>query len=170
MLITKCIVHTLWDTHHTQNVSTYAKKQMKLTTFIFLFSLISAISTGQIMNLDSCGIDLNPVLNSYEILYLDSVFFKPYELKSGELQSFTNGFDFENKRIAFFDCGEFSNNGYLSKKMFFKRIIPEYHGPHGLTVLKENEKTETGFDAIITINCKMINESQLIEKLKENKK
>lgn len=141
---------------------------MNPTTFIFLFSLISIISTGQTMNLDSCGIDINPVLNNYERFYIDSVFFKPYELKSGELQSFTDGFDFANKRIAFFDCGEISNNGYLSKTMFFKRIIPEYHGPHGLTVINEKGKIETGFDAIITINCKMINQNQLIEKLKEN--
>lgn len=141
---------------------------MKQTTFIFLFSLISIISTGQSMNLDSCGIDSKRVLNKYEIFYIDSVFFKPYELNGGELKSFTDGFDFANKRIAFFDCGEISNNGYLSKMGFFKKIIPEYQGPHGLTVIKEKEKIEIGFDAIVTINCKMVDENQLIEKLKEN--
>jgi hypothetical protein len=49
-------------------------------------------------------------------------------------------------------------------------MLPEYRGPHGLTVIKEEERIETGYDAIITINCIMVNENKLIEKLKENLK
>ncbi|MCD4791210.1 MAG: hypothetical protein K8R37_14540 [Bacteroidales bacterium] len=141
---------------------------IKLTTFILLFSLMTFISIGQTLNLDSCGIDSNPILNKFEIAFIDSVFFAPIELKNGDIHDFTNGYDFKDKRLAFFDCADVTNNGFVTKEEFFKKIIPEYHGPHGITILKEEE---TGsYDAIITINCKMINENQLIEKLKENLK
>jgi len=118
------------------------------------------------MKTDSCGIDTNAIMNKCEINYINRVFFAPYELRKGEFGSYTNGFDFSEKRIAFFDCSKTTGNGYMTKKEFFQKILPEYSGPHGLTILKENEKRETGYDAIIVINCKKIVEGDLVGKLK----
>ncbi|NJK95118.1 MAG: hypothetical protein HC905_09575 [Bacteroidales bacterium] len=91
------------------------------TTLLIILSLITYLSIGQTMKFDSCGIDLNPELNKFEILYLDSVFFAPYEI-NGELHNFTNGFNFHDKKLAFYDCGEIENNGYLTKMEFFKKL------------------------------------------------
>ncbi len=135
-------------------------------TLLIILLLITYASFGQSIKLDSSKIDTSAVLNEFEIFYIDSIFFAPYELKNGEFHSFTNGFNFRKKKIAFFDCGKTTDNGYITKKEFFKKILPKYRGPHGLTILNENEKRETGYDAIITINCKMITEKQVIEKLK----
>ncbi|GAP44006.1 hypothetical protein TBC1_112165 [Lentimicrobium saccharophilum] len=129
-------------------------------------SLAAFMTFGQSFKTDSCGIDTSAVMNKFEIQYIDSVFFAPFEMKKGELGSFTNGFNFNEKRIAFFDCSKTTENGYMTKKEFYQKILPEYRGPHGLTILKENEKRETGYDGIITINCKVIVEGELVEKLK----
>ena len=133
---------------------------------MIIFSLVTVMTWGQSIKIDSCGIDTSTILNKFEIKYIDSVFFAPYEMKKGEFHSFTNGFDFNEKRIAFFDCGKATENGYITKKEFFQKVLPEYHGPHGITILKENEKKETGYDAIIVINCKAIVKGELVEKLK----
>jgi hypothetical protein len=139
--------------------------KQKIALLIFL-SLVTNTTFGQKMKTDSCRIDNCAKMNKFEVKYIDSVFFAQYEIKKGELGSFTNGFDFNEKRIAFFDCSKTTENGYMTKKEFFQKVLPEYHGPHGLTILKENEKNETGYDAIIVINCKMIVEEELVEKLK----
>lgn len=132
--------------------------------------MFASTTYGQSMQTDSCGIDTSSLFNKTEIYYIDSVFFAPFEMKNGEFSSFTNGFIFNEKRIAFFDCVKATENGFMTKREFFKKVLPEYHGPHGLTVLKDNEKKETGYDAIIVINCKMIDEEEIVEKLKLNLK
>lgn len=140
---------------------------MKQRTILFIFlSFVTITAFGQTMRTDSCGNDTSAILNKFEINYIDSVFFAPYEMKKGKYGSFTNGFDFHEKKIAFYDCSKTTENGYMTKKEFFKKVLPEYHGPHGLTVLKDNENKVTGYDAIIVINCKMIVEGELVEKLK----
>lgn len=140
---------------------------MTMKTTLTVILVITAFMTfGQSIKTDSCGIDTSSVMNIFEIHYIDSVFFAPYEMKKGEFGSFTHGFDFIEKRIAFFDCSKTTENGYMTKKEFFEKILPEYRGPHGLTILKEKERRETGYDGIITINCKMIVEGELVEKLK----
>jgi len=140
---------------------------MRQKTILIIFLFWAAFTTfGQSLRTDSCGIDTSAVMNKFEIQYIDSVFFAPFEMKKGEFGSFTNGFNFNEKRIAFFDCSKTTENGYMTKKEFYQKILPEYHGPHGLTILKENEKRKTGYDGIITINCKMIVEGELVEKLK----
>ncbi|MBK8663295.1 MAG: hypothetical protein IPN18_16450 [Ignavibacteriales bacterium] len=65
-----------------------------------------------------------------------------------------------------FGCGKTIENGYMTKMEFFQKILPEYRGPHSLTILKEDERKETGYEAIIVINCKMIVEGEFVEKLK----
>ena len=139
--------------------------KQKATLIIFL-SLVVVSTLGQTMQTDSCGIDTSAVLNEFEIRYIESVFFAPYKTKKDEFGSFTNGFNFHEKKIAFYDCSKTTENGYMTKKEFFEKVLPEYRGPHGLTVLKDNERNETSYDAIIVINCKMIVEGELVEKLK----
>lgn len=143
------------------------KLKMKLLFFIFYTAFIAH---GQTINIDSCGIDTIAIMNKFEINYIDSVFFAPFEMKKDEFGTFTNGFNFNEKRIAFFSCSKTTENGYMTKKEFFRIIIPEYRGPHGLTILSEIEKNETGYDAIIVISCKAISREEIVEKLKLDSK
>lgn len=138
----------------------------KKSTLTVILIITTVMIFGQSIRYDSCGIDTSAVLNKFEIYYIDSVFFAPDEIIKGELHSITKGFNFNESRIAFFDCGKTIENGYMTKQEFFHKILPEYLGPHGLTILKENEKKETGYDAIVVINCKMTSEGYLVEKLK----
>jgi len=138
----------------------------QITLLVIFLSLVTFTTLGQSMKTDSCGIDTSALMNKFEINYIDYVFFAPFEIKNGEIGSFTNGFDFNEKRIAFFDCVKTTEYGYMTKREFFQKVLPEYRGPHGLTILKEDEKKETGYDAIIVINCKMIVEGELVAKLK----
>ena len=147
-------------------VSTYTKSMKQKSILIIFLLLTTSLTWGQSIKTDSCGIDTSAVLNEFEIHFIDSVFFASYETRKGELGSFTNGFNFHEKKIAFYDCSKTTENGYMTKKEFFEKVLPEYRGPHGLTVLKDNERNETSYDAIIVINCKMIVEGELVEKLK----
>lgn len=147
---------------------------MKFRTVYLLFAtfLIGHISYGQSINLDSCGLDTNSVLNKYEIIFLDSVLFAPREFKKGFEFDFKKGFELKDKKLAFFSCThDINDEGFLTKDKFFNMIKPLYRGPRGLLVLNIDEKLESGgYDAIIMINCKAYNDTDLIDKLKNYNK
>ncbi len=93
--------------------------------------LICHLCCGQVSILESCGVDSRPELNQYEITVLDSLFFTPYETKKSGVRDTKNGFDFKDKKVAFFSCTKNSNtkgNGLLSKKEFFELFKPVFKG------------------------------------------
>ena len=136
-----------------------AKKILKHIILTLLFSVITKVFIGQTINLDSCGIDTNPILNKFEIAYFNDVLF------SDSTYEFKKGFDMNNKKFAFYSCG---NIGFLSKDKYFYYLKPTYLGPKGLLILNEKQKQETGYDAIIMINCKAFYDEELIKELKSN--
>lgn len=130
---------------------------------IILIFLITTLShhrcNAQLNLLDSCGIDSNPILNEYEIIILDSLFFSSYETKKHLTINSANRFEFRAKKIAFYSCTKNSNtkgNGLLSKREFFSLCRPNFkgHAGRGIVVFNETEKINSkGFDAVIIIDC-----------------
>jgi hypothetical protein len=142
--------------------------------FIFLVPIFTHhFCNAQMSLLDSCGIDLNPILNQYEITILDSLFFSSYQTKKHIKIDSKNGFKFKGKKIAFYSCTKNSNtkgNGVLSKKEFFSLCRPNFkgHAGRGIITLTEIEKIDSkGFDAVIIIDCPydQINKRNLIMQL-----
>ncbi len=117
------------------------------------------LCSGQINILDSCGVNSIRQLNQYEITIVDSLLFSPYQTKKSGVIDPKNGFNFKDKKIAFFSCTTNSNtngDGLLSKKEFFGLFKPAFtgHAGIGLIVFSENEKRESkGFDAVIIVDC-----------------
>jgi hypothetical protein len=135
---------------------------------ILISASLSQLCSGQIDPLDSCGLNSNPVLNSYEISILDSLFFvakKPMQ----------EGFDFTNKNVAFYSCTRNSNtkgNGFLTKQAFFSLCKPDFKGHAGRGFIAFNEKEKSasnGFDGVILIDCPydQISKAVLIQKLQK---
>lgn len=104
---------------------------------------------------------------------MDSVLFRPYATKKSGVIHPKKGFDFKDKKIAFFSCtvnSDTKGKGVLSKKMFFDSIKPRLGGiaGRGLITFTEMEKKEVnGSDAVIMIDCPYPNltRKQLIAKL-----
>ena len=70
--------------------------------------------------LDSCGLDDSSTLNTYELLYIDSILFQPIKLKNGQEIDHINGFDFNNKKLGFYSCSQEENSdGFLTKREIF---------------------------------------------------
>ena len=130
----------------------------RLIIFLSLY-LITNLSYGQINILDSCGVDSKQELNQYEIKILDSLFLPPFETKKSGIIDPKKGFDFKDKKIAFYSCAKNSNtkgNGLLSKEEFFKFCRTNFKGHAGKGIIKLNEKEKKeskGFDAVIIIDC-----------------
>ncbi len=127
---------------------------------IFLSVILTYhLCNGQINPLDSCGFNNNPALNQYEITVMDSLFFSPPQTKKHSANDPKNGFNFSQKKIAFYSCTKNSNTngeGLLSKKDFFELCKPGFkgHAGRGIIIFNEKEKTESnGFDAVIIIDC-----------------
>ena len=133
---------------------------------IIITASTSQFCSGQINPLDSCGINLYPALNKYEVLILDSLFFTKKE-------PINKGFDFKDKNVAFYSCTKNSDtkgNGFLTKKDFFKLCRPDFkgHAGRGFITFNEKEKTESkGFDLVILIDCPYdhIDKARLIQQL-----
>lgn len=110
-------------------------KKYLYTSFLFLWQL----SFSQ--NLDSLGLNNDPILNQSEASFLNTSF-----------SSQTNEFDFINKKIAF-ALGS-SNYKIRTKASYFKEVIAYYRHDEYiediLIVLDEKEKILSGgYDAII---------------------
>ena len=141
---------------------------------IFLTILLNYhLSMGQINILDSCGVDLKPTLNQYEIKIIDSLFLPPYKTKK-EIIDPKDGFELKGKRIAFYSCTKDSNtkDGVLSKKEFFMLCRPNFKGHAGRGIITFNEvekKGSKGFEAVIIIDCPydLLTTKDLILKLKK---
>ena len=123
---------------------------MKRIGYLLFITLWTSIVFGQ--EIDSLGINNNPLLNLHESSFLESQF-------ESEL------FDFKDKRIAFYK----SLSGIQSKQEFFidsrERIISGHKLPLQTIELSSEEKIETGgFDAIIVSWSK----KQVTPKMKES--
>lgn len=141
-----------------------ASLTIKLTIALLL---VNSICTGQIISLDSCGLNVNAKLNKFELAYLDNV------LLADSVYDFKNGFDLKNKNIAFFTCdSERSDDGFITKEIFFAIVRASGHRrPRGIFVLNDRQKQDSGkVDAIMMIDCKVYNDKDLINKLKERRK
>jgi hypothetical protein len=109
------------------------------------------ICYGQIIDLDSCGIDMNPLLNKYEINYFKNVLFLEHPD--------SKNFDFKDKKLAFYNC----NEGFLAKNKYFELLKKSYIRPRGINFLIDVQKRKLGgYDAIIIIDCKASNDSALL--------
>ncbi len=146
-----------------------------ILAFLALFFCEPSISYGQQLMVDSCGVDVNPLLNKYEIQFIDSFIFHPYSTKKVTVDP-KNGFEFESKRIAFYSCTINSNtkgNGVITKQQFFNLIKPAPTGHAGMGLIKFTEaeiKNSGGFDAVIIIDCLSFNKTdreKLILKISE---
>ena len=126
----------------------------RIIYLLLVVFLSSHICYGQIINLDSCGIDTNPLLNKYEINYFKNVLFLEH--------SDSKNFDFRDKKLAFYKCDE----GFLAKDKYFKHLKKSYRRPRGINFLNNVQKTKLGgYDAIIMIDCKTYNEKWLLKEL-----
>jgi hypothetical protein len=134
---------------------------MKPLTVLILLNLFLAnqLCFGQEFNIDSCGVDSNPELNYHEIIFLDSIMFAPLETKKSGTIDPKVGFDFKNKKIAFFSCTINKNTkgkGLISKEDFFELAKPDLKGHAGRGLIEFNEKEKkvsNGYDAVIIIDC-----------------
>jgi hypothetical protein len=133
--------------------------QLSIICLIVSISYSSTKSYGQTSVADSCGLDSKPILNKYEIVFIDSLLFHPYSTKKTGVIDPKDGFDFTSKKIAFYSCTINSNTkgkGLISKEEFFNIIKPTPKGHAGIGLLKftQIEKTNSkGYDAVIIIDC-----------------
>lgn len=143
----------------------------------FILILTHLLGSGQINPIDSCGLDSNTVLNKYEIKIIDSICFAPINTRKSVVDP-KKGFDFNNKKIAFYSCTKNSNtkgDGLLTKIEFFNLFKPKFwgHAGRGIIVFNEKEKNESnGFDAVVIIDCPyddIINEDLIREIIKKYK-
>ena len=154
------------------------KAYRTILVFFALFFCGSSISYGQQLMADSCGVDVNPLLNKYEIQFIDSLIFHPYSTKRATVDP-KNGIEFESKRIAFYSCTINSNtkgNGVITKQQFFNLIKPTPTGHAGVGLIKFTEaeiNNSGGFDAVIIIDCLSFNKTdreKLMSKILESGK
>ncbi len=135
--------------------------KLKYILVLLLINFIHQLCYAQINPLDSCGLDNNPVLNQYEIKVLDSLFFTIYSTKKIKNISTSGGFNFINKKIAFYSCTKNTNgNGLFSKKDFFGLCKPSFNGHAGRGIITFNEKEKAAakdFDAVVIIDCPYVN-------------
>lgn len=126
-----------------------------------LLFFLACRSYSQVLNLDDCGVDTSSILNDQEIAFFNNVLF------NDSIHNFKKGFEFENKKLAFFTCGDEIGDGFLTKDKYFGLIKPIYRGPRGIMVLSSQQKSDVGgYDAIIIINCKAYQDQELLNKLK----
>ena len=123
---------------------------MKRFGYLILITFLTNIVSGQ--NIDSLGIDNNPLLNKYESEFLEN-----------QLES--ESFDFTNKKVAYY----LSLVGLQTKKDFFGDSKTRTSNGQSLSlqiiVLNSEEKIETGgIDAIIIAWSK----KQVTPKMREN--
>ena len=135
-----------------------------LTVLVFLTAFFTKALT-----LDSCGLDNSPILNKYEVEYLNSKACKNNILQITGLSS-KDTFDFTGKKVAFC-CGS-SGSGISSKKGFFKYIKSLNNGKISSSPLleifpfTESEKSKThGFDCCVSYQYKISIKSRIIENL-----
>jgi len=146
---------------------------LSIICLVFYIVYSSTNSYGQSFLADSCGLDSKPILNKYEIVFIDSVLFHPYSTKKAGVIDPKDGFDFTSKKIAFYSCTINSNTkgkGLISKKEFFSLIKPTARGHAGIGIIKftQIEKANSdGFDAVIIIDCpyNIPDKKELISKL-----
>lgn len=121
------------------------------------------IEINQIYKKDSFNIEPNPkdcgLDNNSELTDKEAIFFSEY-LKAPAKKS---GFDFKNKRILFVTG---SNGSTLGSKIEYFNDVREWKAKHNdkiastLFVLDDSEKSEYGYDAIITYWVKVYNPKQ----------
>jgi hypothetical protein len=108
----------------------------------FIFILTVQYSLSQEMSIDSCGLNDEALLNKYESIYFNETFEKQRD-----------GFQFEGKRIAFFE-GNFGRNRN-TKSEYFERwgrgwYLEESNLADMIVILTEQEKSDSGgYDAIL---------------------
>lgn len=102
-------------------------------------------------NAENCGIDNKPELTDKE-----EIFFSEYLKTTAQ----KNGFDFKNKRILFVTG---SNGSTLGSKIEYFKDVREWKEKYNhkiassLIVLDDSEKSEYGYDAIVTYWVKVYN-------------
>lgn len=96
------------------------------TVIIIQLLLAVLIINGQPTDQDSCGIDKNPILNKCEAMFFDSLYTTILSLKKG--------FNFLNKKMAFFDATK-----QITKEQYFT-LIKGYRGPKGVDILSDKQK------------------------------
>ena len=123
---------------------------------------------GQILVIDSCGVNSNPSLNKFEAQYFNQT-----------CQKQRNGscFDFSNKTIGF-AFGNFGNE-LVTKAEYFERWGKDYYKRNSdvvnqLIVLTDEEKKHSGgYDAIVVSWSKFVisqrSKEKLIKKLKRSR-
>ncbi|MBS3913614.1 MAG: hypothetical protein KG003_03895 [Bacteroidetes bacterium] len=132
---------------------------------LFSLSLLFAIKTkGQIINIDSCGLDTKSILNKWEIGY--------FKRSIGTLQSM----DLENKHFAF-AYGD-KGSAIITKKDYFERwgrkyFINKDSVANILIVLTPEEKVSSGGYDYVIISWSKIQISEksrkkLIERVRLN--
>lgn len=127
------------------------------TIGILITILFPAVLLGQIINIDSCGLDSNAILNNHEIAYFNYHLGKKHD------------FDFRNKKVAF-TYGNFGK-GVISKKDYFERWGREYYKLKSHVVdipiiLTDQEKIQSGgFDIIIVSWSKILPTGKSRQKL-----
>ena len=132
---------------------------LKIIYIIFLILGFQSHCFSQRIEIDSCGLDSEPFLNQYEITFIDSLILPPFSTKKSGVIDPKKGFDFKNKKIAFYSCkvnADTKGRGFISKKKFFNLVKPaaKGHAGKGLFIFSEKEKKESnGFDAILVISC-----------------
>ena len=137
-----------------------------MNRLIILFVFTTQICLGQVINIDSCGVDNSLGLNKYEVQYFNL-----------ELENQRKRFDFDfNGKIIGFTYGNFGK-GLLTKREYFDKWGKDYFKrdssvSNQLIVLTEKEKNESGgYDAIIVSWSKIMlsrkDKNRIIKKLKE---
>jgi len=120
-------------------------------------------------NPENCGIDDNPMLTEVEAMFLNEY------LKNQVRQK---GFDFNNKRIVFVTGSNGRTLGSKSAYFYDIRIWKETYNSKiasSLIVLSEQDKTEYGYDAILTYWVKVISPKEkarknILKQANENEK
>lgn len=132
---------------------------LPMKKLLILLTLISKLSFGQTLILDSCGTDSYPLLTANEVVYFNQLF---------EKQRLDTQFDFDGKKIGF-AYGNFGKE-IISKKDYFEKWGKTYLKDkklitNQLIILSEKEKIASGgLDAIIVSWSKI----KLSEKDKQN--
>lgn len=121
------------------------------------------IEINQIYEKDSFNLGLNPkdcgLDNNSELTDKEAIFFSEYLKAPAKM----NGFDFKNKRILFVTG---SNGSTIGSKIEYFNDVREWKAKHNdkiastLFVLDDSEKSEYGYDAIITYWVKVYNPKQ----------
>jgi hypothetical protein len=123
---------------------------MRLATIIFLV-LLTKLSNGQ--EIDSLGIDNNPILNGYEVKYFNDI-----------LEERRDTFNFKNKKISFVTGS--SGTMIVSKEDYFTRLVKPWlikgSKPQTFFVAlnKEEKEISGGYDAIVLTWVKLFTDKR----------